>query len=949
MLHRRAFIRTLSAGSLMMVGASGKIAFALGEAGEGPSSEEDLGGTGWSLRLDQDDVGLREQWYSSTGGGSVGTPLDLPALGIGDSVRVDTPWVMAPLENREYYTSPAYAAYRQPNHVKVPFFLQPQAYYLGPAWYQREIRIPANWRGRRIILSLERPHWETQVWIDDAPLGRCDSLYTPHEYALENLGPGKHRLTIRVDNRLVIDIGADGHGVADHTQGAWNGIAGAIALRALPSSWIEDLQVYPDADTRSLRVSGTARRLNISARAPANIMLHHAGKTTPARLRWDGDTAVFTQLVAYPKDAALWDEFHPNLHEISAALASGDSRTVRFGFRKLSTLGTSFLMNGKPTFLRGTLECCVFPATGHPPLEKEAWRRILKIARSFGLNMLRFHSYCPPAAAFEAGDEEGFYFQVETCWANSTTTIGDGKPVDDWVLRETDRILKTYGNHPSFMLMAYGNEPGGEHHASWLKDYVARYKARDPRRLWTSAAGWPELPENQYHVTPYPRIQLWGDELKSRVNAKPPETLSDYSEFVAARSVPVISHEIGQWCVYPDFDEMPQYTGYLKPRNFEIYRDRLAASGLYELRHDFLMASGKLQALLYKEEVESALRTRHMGGFQLLGLQDFPGQGTALVGVLNPFWREKAYITAKQFRRFCSPSVVLARMAKRVFSSAENFTAKLEVAHYGEMPLANAAPYWRLQANGADLADGTAAARDIAQGGGQEFATLSIPLKDVSQASACKLTAGVQLADGGVIENDWEFWVYPTVNASAPSFRLTNRVEDALALLAKGKKVMLTLPRDKVRNFDDNPVKPGFSTIFWNTMWTSRQAPTTMGIVCDPAHPAFAHFPTDAHSNWQWWYVLRRAAPLRLDLLPDDTRPIVRMIDDWFTARSLGLICEFRCNGGTLMLCGFDLTVPDVLDPVSRQLGYSLGAYLSSPACQPKAEINAATLRRLLV
>ncbi|HVI06158.1 MAG TPA: hypothetical protein VM711_08730, partial [Sphingomicrobium sp.] len=291
MLHRRAFIRTLSAGSLMMVGASGKIAFALGQAGEG--SEEDLGGTGWSLRLDQDDVGLREQWYSSTGGGSVGTPLDLPALGIGDSVRVDTPWVMAPLENREYYTSPAYAVYRQPNHVKVPFFLQPQAYYLGPAWYQREIRIPANWRGRRIILSLERPHWETQVWIDDAPLGRCDSLYTPHEYALENLGPGKHRLTIRVDNRLVIDIGADGHGVADHTQGAWNGIAGEIALRALPSSWIEDLQVYPDADTRSLRVSGTARRLSIGGRAPANIMLHHAGQTTPARLRWDGDTAVF--------------------------------------------------------------------------------------------------------------------------------------------------------------------------------------------------------------------------------------------------------------------------------------------------------------------------------------------------------------------------------------------------------------------------------------------------------------------------------------------------------------------------------------------------------------------------------------------------------------------------------------------------------------------------------
>jgi hypothetical protein len=237
----------------------------------------------------------------------------------------------------------------------------------------------------------------------------------------------------------------------------------------------------------------------------------------------------------------------------------------------------------------------------------------------------------PPEAAFTAADELGVYLQVEAAsWPNWSTTLGDGKPVDAWLEAETERILRAYGNHPSFAFFSPCNEPGGEHAEPWLRQWVARHKAEDPRRLFTAGSGWPEAPENQYHVRPQPRIQHWKDGLDSRINKLPPETRTDYRDDISGCSVPVVSHEIGQWCAYPNFAEITKYTGYLKPRNFEIFRDTLAAHHLAGQAQDFLIASGKLQILCYKEDIESALRTPEMGGFQLLGLSDFPGQGTAL-------------------------------------------------------------------------------------------------------------------------------------------------------------------------------------------------------------------------------------------------------------------------------------------------------------------------------
>ncbi len=368
------------------------------------------------------------------------------------------------------------------------------------------------------------------------------------------------------------------------------------------------------------------------------------------------------------------------------------------------------------------------------------------------------------------------------------------------------------------------------------------------------------------------------------------------------------------------------------------------------LAKQLLLASGKLQTLCYKEDIESALRTRGMGGFELLDLHDFPGQGTALVGVLDPFWQEKGYVTAAEYSRFCNVTVPLARLPKRVFTSEETLNAKIEVAHFGAAPLMGTATSWRLVAdNGSTFARGKLDTTDIPVDNGIALGDVSVDLKDAKAPARYKLTVTLQTAAKGakLAENDWDIWVYPAQVAAEPpknvlvSSRLDEQVEKQLQA---GGKVLLTLPPKSIRNFDHAPVQLGFSTIFWNTAWTTRQPPTTLGILCDLKHPALAEFPTDFHCDWQWWYLIHRAGALRLDGLPKNLDPIVRVIDDWVTARPLGLVIEAKVGKGEIIVCGFDLT-GELNDPVSRQMRQSLLHYMGRGSFHPKVEIGYEQLR----
>lgn len=890
-------------------------------------------------------ISLAGNWRVSGAGAaaSLHLPGTLAAQGIGEPISLETKWVGS-IFDPSYFTAPEYARWREAGNLKVPFFLQPERHFVGEACYEREFEIPAAWEGKRIVLALERVHWASRVSVDGREIGAgCDSLSTPHGYDFgTTLAVGQHTLRVWVDNRVQAQIGVNSHSITDHTQGNWNGVIGEITLTASALTWLDEVQVYPRVATRSVLVKGRVGgaiyeglrvRVGEGQRVRSNDAAWHA-------VRLDG---CFDCEIPLGPEAALWDEFSPALHSLTVALENGETCEVRFGLREISTRGTQFCVNGRAVFLRGTLECAVWPRTGHPPTDVDSWRTLLRAARAHGLNHLRFHSWCPPEAAFIAGDEAGFYFQIEAAsWPNQGATVGDGRDADAWIVRESDRIVRAYGNHPSFMFFAAGNEPDGARSAGWLAYWTQRMKALGGGRQWhTCTAGWPEISENEFHINHAPRMHQWLDHLKSRINALPPETCTDYRDYIAARAVPVVSHEIGQWCAYPNFAEIPKYTGYLKPRNFEIFRETLAEHGMASQAADFVRASGMLQSLCYKEEIESALRTPGMGGFQLLGLSDFPGQGTALVGVLDAFWEEKAYITPSAFSRFCSVTVPLARLPKRVFECGEIFSAELEVAHFGARDLRDVAVRWRLE--GGD-AEGVIDVKEIPTGKLTRLGAVRVVLQ---AQIARKLRLIVSI---GEHENDWDSWLYPKTPCASTELLVARVLDDTLlATLHAGGSAVLMIPPERVLpDAQRGKVQLGFSSIFWNTAWTNQQAPHTLGILCDPTHPALADFPTGFCSNWQWWYIVTDASAMILDAMPHALRPIVQVVDDWFTNRKLGLVFECRVGAGRLLICSVDLSDEQCAkNPVARQLRASLLRYAASENFKPPCVVSAETLREI--
>ena len=110
----------------------------------------------WRFQLDRADAGINEQWFANRLNGTIRLPGSLSEQGIGDDVSTNTPWTGS-IVDRSWFTAPEYAKYRQPGNIKIPFWLQPEKYYAGAAWFQRDIEIPKDWTGKRMVLFLERP------------------------------------------------------------------------------------------------------------------------------------------------------------------------------------------------------------------------------------------------------------------------------------------------------------------------------------------------------------------------------------------------------------------------------------------------------------------------------------------------------------------------------------------------------------------------------------------------------------------------------------------------------------------------------------------------------------------------------------------------------------------------------------------------------------------------
>ncbi|WP_310681123.1 sugar-binding domain-containing protein [Aliifodinibius sp. S!AR15-10] len=912
----------------------------------------------WKLKLDKNDIGLQEQWYNErfSDSQSIVLPGSIQEYDLGEKISTETKWVATRYE--QFFELDKYAPYRTDDNFKFPYWLTSDTHYQGVTWFQKEVTIPENWNNKQITLELERPHWGSMVFVNGQNMGADSSLAIPHRYDLsEVLSPGTHTLSIRVDNRILYDIGLNSHSITEHTQSNWNGLVGDLLLKASDPVFISEVQVYPDVENKQARVkvhinniTGSPQSGNLQLRA-RSVNAEEEQVLPPAQQSFTvSESGVVELTYSMGDDPLLWDEFNPQFYALDVNLESGSSYTdtysTDFGMRDFTVEGARFHINGRPIFLRGTLESAIFPETGYPAMSKKEWAHHFEVAKQHGLNHIRFHSWCPPKAAFEAADELGIYLQVEaSVWVNQGATLGDGKPVDQFVIDESKRVMKEYGNHPSFVMFAHGNEPGGDNYEAYLADFVSMWKQKDNRRVYTSGSGWPAIDENEFHDLPDPRIQQWGEELNSVINGTPPSTDWNFEEDIAEYDIPVIGHEIGQWTVYPNFNEMSKYTGVLYPHNFEIFRDFLEENHMLHQAHDFLMASGKLQALCYKADIEAALRTPGYAGYQMLDLHDFPGQGTALVGILDPFWDDKPYINSEEFSRFSSQTVPLAVMEKRILSNTETFRAELEIAHFAEHEADDIPVRWKITNNQNRILASSETVRDLPIGNNIKAGTASLDLSSFNEAQKLNLSVSA----GHLGENDWDFWVFPenVDTESSSDIIVTKTLTPAIERkLQDGAKVLLQV-NGKLKEGKGKEVVGGFSTVFWNTAWTLGQAPHTMGVLVEPTDPLFKNFPTEYHTNWQWWDIVHDVHPMVLNDFPADLTPKIQMIDTWFEARKLGLLFEATIGKGKLVVTSIDFE--DDLDqrPAARQLYHSLLEYMESSDFDPDTPVNLSLIEEL--
>ena len=781
--------------------------------------------------------------------------------------------------------------------------------YKGKATYSRTIEIPRQWKKGAVELFLERtkPTW---VYLDGKLVDSCNYISTPQRYILPRLKSGKHQLDIVVDNSRGVpeQVYGSSHAYTEDTQTNWNGIIGEIKLGVR---------------------SGELGVLRGRAVSPMDMEKYQGRLTSNSRLQ-----------------------------------------TPNFEIR-----GAHFYADGHPVFLRGKHDAAVWPLTGHVDMTVEGWMKYLSTCKEYGINHVRFHSWCPPEAAFVAADKLGIYLQPELPFWGSFDDKDE--VLMKFLHQEGENILREYGHHPSFRMMALGNELWGS--IDKMKEFVDDFRKIAPDKYYTFGSnyylGYQGVKEGMDYFTTC-RIggEGWGKyNTHTRgsfsfadaydggmINHFHPNTTMNFDEACdkwaspqpwqkkdGKAGIPIISHETGQFQTYPDYREIKKYTGVLYPYNFEMFRRRLAAAGMLSQADDFHKASGLWSVKLYKADIEMDLRTKNMAGFQLLDIQDYPGQGSAFVGILDAFMESKGITTPEEWRQWCSPIVPLIETDKLCYEAGETFKGKVLIANYGATSLRGKKMTWRISSDEPSFNEDEGKINIFTYNEGLlDAGELNLELH-ADKPAKVNLTLSI---DGTEARNSYELWVYPRKTVDKKNVVIAKDLTpDVVASLEKGAKV-LWMP-------DSLPYTVGglFQTDYWNyrmfkTICENNKkavSPGTLGILTRPEHPIFKGFPTEMHTNWQWFPVIKESHPLVLDNFAKDYLPIVQVIDNIERNHKLGLVMEWKVGAGKLLVCMSDLEKASQY-PEGRAFYQSVLSYMRSSDFNPQSEITIPDLMKTL-
>ena len=822
--------------------------------------------------------------------------------------------------------------------------------FIGNAVYSRTIEIPDEWGDKEIVLFLERTK-PTTLKIDGDTIGSNSRISSPQAYNLTGrLTPGYHFLEISVNNFDSIPpiVARSSHATSGATQTNWNGILGDFYLEARNPVNIKNVTV----DDRNNKLT-----LHLSKSSPEKRYLRtiHNGDTLELKTIPAGSDSI--DLILPLKTSDYWSAQNPVLHdfrflmeEISGNIV--DSCSLQTGFRDFKSEGKQFYNNGIPVFLRGTVNAAVFPLTGYAPVDKESWTEYFSVLKEYGLNHVRFHSWTPPRAAFEAADKAGVYILTELpIWGELDRDL---KFHNTFLKEELEGIMASFSIHPSFVMFSTGNELWGD--LSLMSEYMTEAKALNPRILATQGSNVylgmnGEIGGEDFlisaktgdDVNSYLRgsLSFADSQLGGHLNSTYPESRFNYSQATKGIEVPVISHEIGQYQTYPDFSEIDKYTGQLKPDNLIEFCKRAIEVGTDQRNKEFSEASGKWVAKLYKAEMELAQRSG-IAGYELFGIQDYPGQGTALVGILNPFMESKGYITTEDWKKSSSDLLLLAEFPKFCFTENELVNIPVSISNYTSKPDTVRDIIWEI---GFDNGLLEFQSGSVLQKAGSVI--FRVPSLKYPQKFSLDLKS-----TPSDVTNTYDFWVYPKNLPPVKNVFVTSDLEEALALLEKGKNVILcpdsaTLVQSSIDHL--------FTTDFFNyRMYRTicdemniKPSPGTLGLLIDDDHPSLKVFPTENHTNWQWYSIIANSRPLIIDRLPQEVVPIVEVIDNVERNFRLALLLECRVGKGKLMIFPADLN--KIMEyPEGRWFMQSLKEYVAGKDFKPTLKLTPTQVKNLI-
>ena len=834
----------------------------------------------WQFRPDPKEEGEREKWFDSR------TPLDA-------TVQVPGAWDA------------------QGFGAETPKL---RHNFVGKAWYRRQAPIPADWKGKRLFLTVGGVHRYAKVWVNGAPLGGEHIGYlSPFEREITpHVKPGEAAtIAICVDSkqRWDVDTLAGCFDIIDEMFTHWGGIWGHVGLEARGDAWLSDLFVQPQLDPPACIVSA---KLN--------------GKAEGATLKLevlDAEGRVVSQgagpRVEIP-DAKLWSPNHPDLYTARLSLVRGeevlDSVETRFGLRTIEVKGPHILLNGKRVFLHGYGDDGVYPETMAAPSDKAVYLQRLRLIKSYGFNYVRHHSHFLPPEYYEAADEVGMLVSPELPIAYLHYYNKAKGPALELYKAEWAAVIRRFRSHPSILVWCMGNE-------MWdgvpiAPELYRMAKELDPTRPvidsnGLSGGGWLDGRRDR----PTLDFFVYMFDLRHTPLERP-----DRHRFPEPKK-PIISHEMGNFITFPRLDQIEAFKHNFKPFWLTPVRDKMEKLGLLAEAELWARNSERLYLLCHKLNIEDLRKNPFASGHQWWLFQDY---WTGSNGIVDAYFRPKAEIPPERVRPFVGDVVLLLDGLPPVCRGGQPLDLKLLVSNYSEQELVGAA--FVVRASNA-VAENKGTAEEVKQGTVACIADIPLKLPD-AQAPQMLVVQAELVAGEAKLRNEWTTWVYPSAvpppQVKAPLFagpelvramewlgakplpggeklpaeavyvmnQPTKRVLDAVA---KGACLVMLSPQGFFPT-ERNRFKTGW--------WLGGPGDSNVGTVVND-NPITRAIAPDGWCDIGWHRLIEGSQAVILDNLPAQPEVLVRAIEVHRLCRSKALLFQARLGKGSLIVSGLNL------------------------------------------